>query len=127
MEYEVKIELSGFKDVNKFKLEKVDEVFSILKSLDDEIQISLVNPYKLTNYSFDVPNAVKALLELKEDSQLEVYLVLLLSNPKEDSRANFLAPIIFNSDNGRMAQVILNGEEYPSYKMSASLNEFSVE
>jgi flagellar assembly factor FliW len=125
VEYSVKIELKGFESIDKFRLEKIDETFAVLHSLDDSIQLSLVNPYKLTNYSFDVPAVAKALLQLKEDSKVEVYLVLLLSNPKENSRANFLAPVIFNSDNGLMGQVILTGEEYRDYKIDAQIKEFT--
>jgi flagellar assembly factor FliW len=125
VEYSVKIELKGFESIDRFRLEKVDETFAVLHSLDDSIQLSLVNPYKLTNYSFDVPNVAKALLQLREESNVEVYLVLLLSSPKEDSRANFLAPIIFNSDNGLMGQVILTGEEYKNYKIDAKIQEFA--
>jgi flagellar assembly factor FliW len=128
MEYEVKIALNGFENIEKFKLENIDDTFSILKFVDnDNIQLSLVNPYKLTLYSFDVPNAIKALLELKETSNIKVFLVLLLKNPKEDSTVNFLAPIIFNNDNGKMAQVVLDSEEYPHYAMDAILKNFTLD
>lgn len=125
MEYSVKIELKGFESIDKFRLKRVDETFAVLESLDSSIQLSLVNPYKLTNYSFDVPNVAKALLQLQSESNVDVFLVLLLSNPKEESRANFLAPIIFNNDNGFMGQVILNGKEYKNYKMNAQIKEFT--
>ena len=111
MVYEVKKPILGFEDVLKVELEEIDALFSTLKSIDkDYPSFTLVNPYQLRDYSFDIPKDVQILLDINENSKLLVYNIVVLHNPMTESVVNFKAPLIFNKDNGTMAQFILEGE-----------------
>jgi flagellar assembly factor FliW len=73
---------------------------------------TLINPYALRDYSFDIPKDVKVLLDINENSNILIYNIVVLHNPITDSVINFKAPLIFNKDNATMAQFILEDEEY---------------
>jgi len=111
MIYEVKKPILGFENVLKVSLEEIDGLFSTLKAVDTPIpSFTLVNPYQLREYSFDIPKDVAVLLDIKEDSNILVYNIVVLHNPMTESVVNFKAPLIFNKDNGKMAQFVLNDE-----------------
>jgi len=111
MIYEVKKPILGFEHVLKVELEEIDPLFATLRSVDAEVpNFTLVNPYQLREYSFDIPKDVEVLLDIKEDSQILVFNVVVLHNPMTESIVNFKAPLIFNKDNGTMAQFIIEGE-----------------
>jgi flagellar assembly factor FliW len=111
MIYEVKKPILGFENVLKVSLEEIDGLFSTLKAIDSPVpSFTLVNPYQLREYSFDIPKDVQVLLDINENSNILVYNIVVLHNPITESVINFKAPLIFNKDNGKMAQFILNDE-----------------
>jgi len=111
MIYEVKKPILGFENVLKVSLEEIDGLFSTLKAVDSQIpSFTLINPYQLREYSFDIPKDVQVLLDINENSNILVYNIVVLHNPMTESVINFKAPLIFNKDNGKMAQFILNDE-----------------
>ena len=111
MVYEVKKPILGFEDVLKVELEEIDGLFSTLKAVEkDYPNFTLVNPYQLRDYSFDIPKDVQVLLDINENSNILVYNVVVLHNPMTESVVNFKAPLIFNKDNGKMAQFIIKDE-----------------
>jgi len=113
MIYEVKKPILGFENVLKVKLEEVDRLFATLEAANKSVPtFTLINPYALREYSFDIPKDVQTLLDINKDSNLLVYTIVVLKNPITDSIVNFKAPLIFNKDNGKMAQFIINEEEY---------------
>jgi len=113
MIYEVKKPILGFEDVSKVKLEEIDTLFATLKAEDKDVpSFTLVNPYALKEYSFDIPKDVQILLDIKENSNILVYNIVVLHNPITDSVVNFKAPLVFNKDNKTMAQFILDNEGY---------------
>jgi len=113
MIYEVKKPILGFENVLKVKLEEVDRLFATLEAANKSVPtFTLINPYALREYSFDIPKDVQILLDINKDSNLLVYTIVVLKNPITDSIVNFKAPLIFNKDNGKMAQFIINEEGY---------------
>ncbi len=108
MTFELKLPLLGFESATTMELEKVDEVFANLKSSDNSLSFTLINPYAIREYSFDIPISLQSLLGINEKSNLLIYNIMILQNPIEKSTVNFLAPIIFNTDNHTMAQVIID-------------------
>ncbi len=125
MEFEVKSPILGFDDLEKVELTRVDEFFSSLKnSINPLPAFTLVNPYVLREYSFDVPASAKVLLDLKDDSKVEVYNIVVLQNPIEKSAVNFLAPLIFNHANNTMVQVILDSRENPDFGVAQEIELF---
>ena len=125
MSYNVRGELLGFPDTKNIELVKINSLFYTLNDLDDEnISFTVVNPYELREYSFHLPVDVKVLLEINEDSNVSVYNILVIQNPIEKSTINFLAPIIINNDNNKIAQVILEPKEHPDYGMAETIESF---
>ena len=113
MVYEVKKPILGFEDVLKVELEEIDALFATLKAVDKDIPtFTLVNPYQLREYSFDIPKDVQVLLDINENSNVLVYNIVVLHNPITESVVNFKAPLVFNKDNATMAQFIIEDEVF---------------
>jgi flagellar assembly factor FliW len=113
MIYEVKKPILGFEDILKVKLEEVDRLFSTIEAVNKSVPtFTLINPYALRDYSFDIPKDIKVLLDINENSNILIYNIVVLHNPITDSVINFKAPLIFNKDNATIAQFILEDEEY---------------
>lgn len=125
MTYELKSPILGFEDLNNIILEEKDEVFAKIKSGNKPyIELSLVNPYALREYSFNIPKYVSLLLDITERSNLLVYCVLVAQNPLENSKVNFLAPIVFNKDNQTAAQLALSIRDYPHFKVADDIKQY---
>jgi flagellar assembly factor FliW len=126
MTYQVKTEILGFEDIRSVEFSEIDELFASIKSNENEtISFSLVNPYLLREYSFDLPSAAKILLEIDENSNILVYNIMVVQNPLEESKVNFLAPLIFNKDKGLMGQVVLRASENPDFGLAESIGSFN--
>jgi len=113
MIYEVKKPILGFENVLKVDFEEIDGLFATLRAIEDEVPtFTLVNPYQLREYSFDIPKDVQVLLDIEENSNVLVYNIVVLHNPITKSVVNFKAPLIFNQDNKTMAQFVIDDEEF---------------
>lgn len=125
MSYEVRGELLGFPDTHKVTITEIDSLFSTLKDTDNEnITFTVLNPYALREYSFDVPIDIKILLEINDNSRLSVYNILIIQKPIENSYINFLAPIVLNHDNNKLAQIILEPKKHPDFGMAETIASF---
>lgn len=128
MVYEVKGEILGFADTKQVDINAIDELFSIMTDKDNKgISFTLVNPYMLREYSFDIPTETKNLLNINSDSKISVYNILLIQKPLEKSTINFLAPVILNHDNNTLAQIVLEPKQNPDYGMAESIESFKTE
>jgi len=125
MSYTVRGELLGFPDTQEVEITEIDELFSTMKDTkNDNITFTIVNPYALREYSFDIPSDIKVLLEIDEKSQLSVYNILIIQKPLEKSAINFLAPIVVNHDNNKLAQVVLEPRKNPDFGMAETIESF---
>lgn len=123
--YEVKNALLGFENINKVEIHEIDELFSTLQDIDNkQISFTILNPYLLREYSFDLPIDVKILLDINEKSNVSVYNIVVIQEPLENSSINFLAPIIVNTDNNTIAQAILNKVNHPEFGMAETIKSF---
>lgn len=123
--YDVRGELLGFADTHTVSLAEIDELFSTLKDTQNEyITFTLVNPYALREYSFDIPIDIKVLLDITDKSSLSFYNILIIQKPLEESYINFLAPIIINNDNNKLAQVILEPGKNSDFGMAETIKSF---
>ena len=114
MKFDMVTPLLGFEDIKQVELQKIDDIFMRMQSvLDENISFTLVNPYVLREYDFEVPKNLKEELEITVDSNILIYNILLIQNPIEDSIVNFIGPLVFNSDVNKAAQIILaDSREY---------------
>ncbi len=130
MIYEVKSPILGLEQIAQIKLEELDERFVLIKGLKSDgvengIELRLVNPYALKqNYSLTVPVAIQTLIDMHSNSKVKIYCTILFQEPIENSRVNFLAPLIFNEDNQTVAQIILNQQEYPDFNVADPISNY---
>ena len=50
---------------------------AFLSMIGNDAELLLINPYKVREYSFDVPANIPALLDIKADSNVKVFGVFL--------------------------------------------------
>ena len=125
MVFDVKSPILGFDELAKVELRGVDGFFSSLKNAEGDVPaFTLVNPYALREYSFDIPTSIKVLLDLKEESKVEVFNIVVLQNPIENSAVNFLAPLIFNHDNMTMGQAVLEATKYVDFGVAEEISAY---
>lgn len=126
MSYKVRGEILGFEDTAEVNITTVDELFSTMSDVaNDDISFTIVNPYVLREYSFDIPMDVKILLDMNENSKVSVYNIVVIQEPLESSTVNFLAPIVINNDNNKLAQVVLDGKKHPDFGMAEKIKDFT--
>ena len=127
MSYEIRGEILGFEDTLKVDINEVDELFTTIQDVDNEnISFTVASPYALREYSFDLPSDVKILLGVTEESKITVYNMVVLQKPLENSTINFLAPIIVNEDNKKVAQAVLEAKRHPDFGMTETIKSFKV-
>ena len=125
MSYEVKGNILGFEKTINVEINEIDNLFStMLDSNNKDISFTIVNPYSLREYSFDLPTDVKVILEIDENSNFSVYNIVVIQKPLEDSTVNFLAPIVVNNDNNKIAQAVLNSKRHPDFGMAEKIQSF---
>ncbi|MCK9491547.1 MAG: flagellar assembly protein FliW [Sulfurimonas sp.] len=123
--YEVKGNILGFEKTMNVEIVQIDNLFSTIRDLDNEgISFTVVNPYELREYSFDVKSNIKVLLDIKENSNLSAYNIVVIQKPLENSTVNFLAPIVINNDNMTIAQAVLDPKRHPDFGMAESIKAF---
>lgn len=108
MQFDLKLPLLGFENVSKMELQKIDDIFMRLESIGDGPSFTLINPFILREYSFDIPTSLQVLLGIDAQSNLLIYNIMILQTPIEKSTINFVAPLIFNTDTQSMAQIIID-------------------
>ena len=125
--YQVKSEILGFENMLHVEIHEIDELFSTMQDSDNkDISFTMINPYQLREYSFDLPSDIKVLLEIKEDSNISVFNIVVIQEPLETSTINFMAPVIVNNDNSTVAQVVLKSKSHPDFGMAESIESFKV-
>ena len=125
MSYEVKGNILGFEEITNIEINEMDDLFSTMRdSNNKDISFIIVNPYSLREYSFDLPTDIKVVLEIDENSNFSVYNIVVIQKPLEDSTVNFLAPIVVNNDNNKIAQAVLNSKRHPDFGMAEKIQSF---
>ncbi len=123
MKFEMSVPLLGFDHIKEITLEKIDDIFMKMQASHDEyISFTLIDPFVLREYDFEVPQNIQDTLEITNESNLLTLNIVLLQNPIEDSVVNFISPIIFNTDNKKAAQIIL--PETTKYGIAEKISSF---
>ncbi len=125
MKFDMKMPILGFEDISEVEFTQIDDVLAKITDINNSaISFTLINPYSLREYSFDLPQAAQIMLDLKEDSELLVYNIIAVQKPSDASVVNFLAPIVFNKTNGTAAQVVLESEKYTNFGLAEKVGNF---
>ena len=117
MTFDVKSPILGFEHIQKVELEKIDDCFAKLILISQEISFTLINPFAIREYDFEIPEYFKLLLTITPNSNILVFNIMIVTTPIEKSMINFIAPLVFNVDNQTMAQVLLDNSLYPSFAL----------
>lgn len=124
MIFSVKSPILGFEHIKTMELIELDKFFVKLASKDDETSFTMINPFALRSYEFDIPSYYEELMDIKESSQLRIYNIIVVALPLEKSTVNFVAPIVFNMDNMTLSQVVLDVTKYPQYGQAEMIENF---
>jgi len=123
MKFDICVPLLGFDNLKEVNLEKIDDIFMKMQSSTDEhISFTMINPFILRDYDFEIPDNIQELLEVDKDSNLLILNIVLIQTPIEDSVVNFIGPIVFNTDNNKAAQIIL--QDNAKYGVAEKISNF---
>jgi len=123
MKFEISVPLLGFPEIKEVELEKVDDVFMKMQSTENEnVSFTLINPYALREYDFEVPQNIQELLNITKESNLLIFNIVIIQTPIEDSYINFVAPLIFNTDTNTAAQLII--QENTNYGVAEKISDY---
>jgi flagellar assembly factor FliW len=123
MEFDLCSPILGFDTLKKVKLEKIDDIFMSMRASDQEgISFTLINPFVLREYDFELTKTAQELLDATQESNLLVLNIVLIQKPIEDSLVNFVAPLIFNTDTNKAIQLIL--QETTTYGVAEKISSF---
>ena len=124
MVFEVKSPILGFEHIKSYELIELDQFFVKLQSKDDDTSFTMIDPYSLRNYEFEIPTYYQELMDINEKSELRVYNIIVVSIPLETSTVNFVAPIICNLTNMTISQIVLDAYKYPDYLHAQRISDF---
>ena len=123
MKFDIITPLLGFEDVKQVELEKIDDIFMKMKSLNTEhVSFTFVDPFVLREYEFEIPEKTRELLEVSKSSNILILNIVLIQTPIEDSTVNFIGPIVFNTDSNKAAQILL--QESTNYGVAEKISTF---
>jgi len=121
MKFKVVLPILGFEDIKEFELEEINENFYTLKNEEKNVTFTLVNPFFLREYDFEISENEQKKLELDDNTKFLVLNIMIVENPFIESTINFAAPLIFNLDKKIIGQVVL---ENSSYSLMEKLRDF---
>jgi len=123
MKFDIAVPLLGFDDIKKVELQKIDDIFMKMQAVEDEhISFTLIDPFVLREYDFEVPQKIQELLNIDENANIIILNIVLIQTPIEESVVNFIGPLIFNTDNKKAAQIIL--PESTTYGVAEKISSF---
>lgn len=108
--------LPGLEDEKQFILLPIEgnDSFQVMQSVTS-VNVALIvsNPYTIINeYTFEIDEPTVELLEIKSQEDLMILAVMTLKQPFESSTINLQAPLVFNINNNKAKQMILNDANY---------------
>jgi len=111
--------LPGFGSLKKFILLDHDDAgtFKWLQSMEDpNVAFLLTNP-ALFKPDYTVPLRKPEIesLAVKDPSMLVSFVMVCVSSATKELSLNLKGPVVFNSDNMRAIQCIIDREDYPSH------------
>lgn len=122
MQFTLQLPMLGFESVTHMELQKIDDIFMRIESVGQGPSFTLINPYVLRDYSFDIPTSLQTAMHISETSNLLIFAIVILNSPIEDSTINFVAPLIFNTDNQTMAQIIIDNR--PDFAIAEPIRNY---
>ncbi len=123
MKFEVSTPLLGFENIHHVELERIDDVFVKMQAVEEKhISFTMIDPFILRAYDFEIPQKIQDTLEITDKSNILILNIVLIQTPIEESVVNFIAPLVFNTDSKKTAQVIL--AESKEYGVAEKISNF---
>ncbi|WP_225999710.1 flagellar assembly protein FliW [Paenibacillus sp. BJ-4] len=106
--------LPGFEHLREFKLQEHNELFSIFSAVEEAaISFITINPFDFVHdYEFELSNDALADIEVTDRKQIAVRCIVTWHSNREKITVNLIAPIIFNTENLKGKQIVLQNSEY---------------
>lgn len=108
--------IPGFLEEKNYILLPLEEgsSFFILQSIQSQNTAFVVTSpfFFFKDYEFDLDESTKELLMIESPNDVEVYVILTVSDPFTNSTANLQGPLILNKRKRLGKQLILNKTEY---------------
>ncbi|UOK57790.1 flagellar assembly protein FliW [Metabacillus hrfriensis] len=108
--------IPGFLEEKNYILLPLEEgsSFFILQSIQSQNTAFVVTSpfFFFKDYEFDLDESTKELLMIESPNDVEVYVILTVSDPFTNSTANLQGPLILNKGKRLGKQLILNKTEY---------------
>ncbi|MFY0761538.1 flagellar assembly protein FliW [Metabacillus dongyingensis] len=108
--------IPGFLEEKNYILLPLEEgsSFFILQSIQSQNTAFVVTSpfFFFKDYEFDLDESTKELLMIESPNDVEVYVILTVSDPFTNSTANLQGPLILNKGRRLGKQLILNKTEY---------------
>ncbi len=123
MKFDICVPLLGFENIKRVDLQRIDDIFVKMQALEDEhVSFTLIDPFVLRDYDFEIPDNIQKLLQIDEKSNILILNIVLIQTPIEDSVVNFIGPLVLNTDNKKAAQIIL--PESTNYGVAEKISTF---
>ncbi|MEK5140706.1 MULTISPECIES: flagellar assembly protein FliW [Paenibacillus] len=106
--------LPGFEHLREFKLQAHNELFSIFSAVEEAaISFITINPFDFVhNYEFELSNDALADIDVTDRNQIEIRCIVTWHSNREKITVNLIAPIIFNTEDLKGKQIVLQSSEY---------------
>lgn len=106
--------LPGFVELRKFKLQAYNEVFSLLKSVEEPLVAFItVNPFDFyPDYEFRLSEDILEEMDITDEAHVSVRCIVTWHSDPEKSSVNLLAPLIFNNQKFTGKQIVLQNSGY---------------
>ncbi|MDX8288948.1 flagellar assembly protein FliW [Metabacillus indicus] len=108
--------IPGFLDESSFILLPLEEdsSFFILQSVQSPSTAFVVTSpfFFFKDYEFEIDEASKETLSIDSEKDVEVYVILTVTDPFNASTANLQGPVIINRKQKTGKQLILSGTDY---------------
>ncbi len=109
MKFELVSPILGFESTKEVELERFDDFFMIMRDVNNpDISFTLIDPFVLREYDFEIGDATSKLLGINDSANVITQNIVLLQNPIQNSMVNFAAPLVFNTDTKKAAQVVMD-------------------
>lgn len=106
--------LPGFEQLKEFRLQEHNQLFSLLSAVDlPAITFITVNPFDfIPHYEFVLSDDTILDLEVNNREQVSVRCIVTWHSDRLQTTVNLLAPLIFNTENQKGKQIVLQNTSY---------------
>ncbi|MGP4073868.1 flagellar assembly protein FliW [Piscibacillus sp. B03] len=108
--------LPGFQEHKQFVLLDLEgnPAFKVLQSLKQEnLAFIVTNPFLIeAKYEFELEEASKQQLKLEEPNDVQVWNIVTVQDPFEQSTVNLKGPIVINAKKNLAKQLLLSESNY---------------